>query len=193
MKRLLMICVLVALGASTSFAQDHQTFKGVPIDGKTNTFINRLKLKGFQTVGNTDTLIGTFAGYNNCEVTLLSSTQTNNVYGVKVKIPMCQDQNLMIYTEFKKLQAVLTEKYGQPVKEEVHSYENDFIKALYKLITSAEYSDSYPFSSTFDTGCGSVELNVAWIASDCGGGFIIMTYIDNANNISRLKSIYDDL
>ena len=192
MKHLIIVC-LFAVCSCMSMAQNHQTFKGVPIDGKTNAFVNQLKQKGFQTVGKSDTLIGTFAGYNNCEVTLLSSTQTDNVYGVKVKIPMCQNQDLMIYTEFKKLQAALTEKYGQPVKEEVHSYENDFIKALYKLITSAEYSDSYPFSNTFDTGCGSVELNVAWIASDCGGGFIIMTYIDNANNISRLKSIYDDL
>ena len=192
MKHLIIVC-LFAVCSCMSMAQNHQTFKGVPIDGKTNAFVNQLKQKGFQTVGKSDTLIGTFAGYNNCEVTLLSSTQTDNVYGVKVKIPMCQNQDLMIYTEFKKLQAALTEKYGQPVKEEVHSYENDFIKALYKLITSAEYSDSYPFSSTFNTGCGSVELNVAWIASDCGGGFIIMTYIDNANNISRLKSIYDDL
>ena len=172
-------------------AQNHQTFKGVPIDGKANTFINQLKHKGFQTVGKSDTLIGTFAGYNDCEVTVMTSVQTGNVYGVKVQIPMCQP--LGIYAEYKKLQAALTEKYGNPVKEEVQSYENDFVKAIYKLITSVEYSDSYPFRSVFDTGCGSVTMEVAWIASECGGGFIVMTYIDNANENERRQIIYDDL
>ena len=192
MKMKLLAAVFLMLAATfAASAQNHQTFKGVPIDGKANTFINQLKHKGFQTVGKSDTLIGTFAGYNDCEVTVMTSVQTGNVYGVKVQIPMCQP--LGIYAEYKKLQAALTEKYGNPVKEEVQSYENDFVKAIYKLITSVEYSDSYPFRSVFDTGCGSVTMEVAWIASECGGGFIVMTYIDNANENERRQIIYDDL
>lgn len=184
MKLLVAVCLLAATFAVT--AQNHQTFKGVPIDGKTNAFINQLKHKGFQTVGKSDTLIGTFAGYSDCEVTVMSSPQTGSVYGVKVQIPMCQP--LGIYAEYKKLQAALTEKYGKPVKEEVTPNENDFIKALYKLIL-----ESYPTSCVFDTGCGSVTMEVAWIASECGGGFIVMTYIDNANENVRRQIIYDDL
>ena len=190
MKLLAAVCLMLAATFAAS-AQNHQTFKGVPIDGRTNAFIHQLKQKGFQQIGKSDTLIGTFAGYNDCEVMVLTSNQTNMVYGVKVQIPMCYP--LGIYAEYKKLQAALTEKYGNPVKEEVQSYENDFVKAIYKLITSVEYSDSYPFRSVFDTGCGSVTMEVAWIASECGGGFIVMTYIDNANENVRRQIIYDDL
>ena len=186
MKLLAAVFLMLAATFATS-AQNHQTFKGVPIDGKANTFINQLKHKGFQTVGKSDTLIGTFAGYNDCEVTVMTSVQTGNVYGVKVQIPICQP--LGIYAEYKKLHAALTEKYGKPVKEEVTPYENDFIKTLYKLL----YSESYPTSCVFDTGCGNVTMEVAWIASECGGGFIVMTYIDNANENERRQIIYDDL
>lgn len=194
MKRLLTICLLAVISL-TATAQNHQTFKGVPIDGRTISFINHLKQKGFQAVGKSDTLIGTFAGYENCQVTALSSTQTGNVYGVRVQIPMCQP--LGIYAEYKKLQAALTEKYGEPVKpQDEHlqeTKEGDFITALYKLLADVKETLDFPYSCVFDTGLGSVLLNGAWIASDCGGGFIFLTYIDNANNTARMKSAYDDL
>ena len=194
MKRLLTICLLAAISLSAA-AQNHQTFKGIPIDGKQSAFVNQLKQKGFQAVENSETFIGTFAGYNDCEVTILSSAQTDNVYGVRVQIPMCQP--LGIYAEYKKLQAALTEKYGAPLKpqEELSqsAKEDDFITALYKLIADVKETLDFPYSCAFDTGKGSVLLNGAWIASDCGGGFIFLTYIDNANNNLRQQSIYEDL
>ncbi len=193
-KLLLATCLTIA-AAFAATAQNHQTFKGVPIDGKTSAFVNQLKQKGFQTVGKTDTLIGTFAGYNDCEVTVLSSAQTDNVYGARVQIPMCPP--LGIYAEYKKLQAALTEKYGEPVKQQENlsrpTKEEDFISALYKLIADVKETFEFPYNSVFDTGIGSVLLNGAWIASDCGGGFIIITYIDKENNTARQKIIYDDL
>ena len=194
MKHLLTICLLAAISL-TATAQNHQTFKGVPIDGKSSALVNQLKQKGFQQIGKSDTLIGTFAGYNDCEVTILSSAQTDNVYGVRVQIPMCQP--LGIYAEYKKLQAALTEKYGAPLNPQVErtqsTKEDDFITALYKLIADVKETLDFPYSCAFDTGKGSVLLNGAWIASDCGGGFIFLTYIDNANNNLRQQSIYEDL
>ena len=197
-KLLLATCLTIA-AAFAATAQNHQTFKGVPIDGKTSAFVNQLKQKGFQAVGKTDTLIGTFAGYNDCEVTVLSSVQTDNVYGVRVQIPMCRangDFRLMIYDEYKKLQAALTEKYGEPVqqRDSVRIAKNDdFVTALLKLIADVKETFEFPYSSVFDTGLGSVLLNGAWIASDCGGGYIIITYNDKANNTVHQQSIYDDL
>ena len=187
-------CLMIAATFGAT-AQNHQTFKGVPIDGKTSAFVNQLKQKGFQQIGKSDTLTGTFAGYNDCEVTVMTSAQTDNVYGVRVKIPMCQP--LGIYAEYKKLQTALTEKYGEPVnpqeKRSQSTKEDDFITALYKLIADVKETFDFPYSCVFDTGCGNVMLNGAWIPSDCGGGFILITYIDNANNTARQQIIYDDL
>ena len=189
------VCLMIAV-TLTATAQKHQTFKGVPIDGKTSVFVNQLKQKGFQTVGKSDTLTGTFAGYNNCEITILSSAQTDNVYGVKVQIPMCVP--LSIYAEYKKLQAALTEKYGKPVyqtrQDDYTQKEDDFVSALYKMIADLKETFAFPYNCIFNTGCGNVLLNGAWrIPSECEGGFIIMTYLDNANNDLLKKSIYDDL
>lgn len=188
------VCLMIAATFGAT-AQNHQTFKGVPIDGKTSAFVNQLKQKGFQQIGKSDTLTGTFAGYNDCEVTVMTSAQTDNVYGVKVQIPMCAP--LSIHTEYKKLQAALTEKYGKPVDQtQQDNYapkEEDFVSAIYKMIADVKESFAFPYGCVFDTGSGSVTLNGSWIPSECGGGFIIMTYIDNANNNLQQKSIYDDL
>jgi hypothetical protein len=102
---------------------------------------------------------------------------------------------LSIYAEYKKLQAALTEKYGEPLKPENEqtTKEDDFITALYKLIADVKETFEFPYNSVFDTGNGNVLLNGAWIASECGGGYIIMTYIDKVNNDLQQKSIYDDL
>ena len=194
MKRLLTICLLAVISLSAT-AQKHQTFKGVPIDGRTISFINHLKQKGFQQVGKSDTLIGTFAGYENCQVTALSSTQTGIVYGVKVMIPMCAP--LLIYEEYKKLQIALTEKYGEPLNEKhdnTPSNDEDALSALYKMIASAKEQLAFPFNCVFDNGCGTITLNGGWFPpTDCGGGCILMQYIDNANNTARQRSAYDDL
>ena len=198
MKHLLFICLLAFYGCTT-VAQNHQTFKGVPIDGKTSVFVNQLKQKGFHQVDNSGTLKGAFAGYDDCEVTVLSSAQTGNVYGVRVQIPMCRandDFRLMIYDEYKKLKAALTEKYGEPVQQRDSlriAKEDDFVTALLKLIADVKETFEFPYSCIFDTGLGNVLLNGAWIASDCGGGYIIMTYIDKVNNEANRKAVIDDL
>lgn len=194
MKRLLTIGLFAAISIAAT-AQNHQTFKGIPIDGKQSAFVNQLKQKGFQAVENSETFIGTFAGYDDCEVMVLSSAQSGNVYGVRVQIPMCPP--LGIYAEYKKLQAALTEKYGEPVKKQENltrsTKEEDFITSIYKLIADVKETFEFPYNSVFDTGNGNVMLNGAWIPTDCGGGFIIMTYIDKENNTARQKIIYDDL
>ncbi len=198
MKHFLFICLLAVYGCTT-MAQNHQTFKGVPIDGKTSAFVNQLKHKGFHADDNSGILMGSFAGYDDCEITVLSSAQTDIVYGVRVQIPMCRandDFRLMIYEEYKKLQAALTEKYGEPVQQRDSlriAREDDFITALLKLIADVKETFEFPYSCIFDTGLGSVLLNGAWIASDCGGGFIIMTYIDKVNNEANRKAVIDDL
>ncbi|MBR2195589.1 MAG: hypothetical protein IJ911_08235 [Salinivirgaceae bacterium] len=198
MKHILFICLLAVYGCTT-MAQNHQTFKGVPIDGKTGVFVNQLKQKGFHSVDDSGILNGSFAGYDDCEVSVLSSAQTGNVYGVRVQIPMCRandDFRLMIYDEYKKLQAALTEKYGEPVQQRDSvriAKEDDFVTALLKLIADVKETFEFPYSCVFDTGLGNVLLNGAWIASDCGGGYIIMTYIDKVNNEANRKAVIDDL
>ena len=198
MKHILFICLLAVYGCTT-MAQNHQTFKGVPIDGKTSAFVNQLKQKGFHAVDDSGILNGSFAGYDDCEVSVLSSAQTGNVYGVRVQIPMCRandDFRLMIYDEYKKLQAALTEKYGEPVQQRDSvriAKEDDFVTALLKLIADVKETFEFPYSCIFDTGLGIVLLNGAWVASDCGGGYIIMTYIDKVNNEANRKAVIDDL
>ena len=65
MKKLL-ISLFVILYTTIGQAQEHLTFKGVPIDGTLDTYVANMKKAGFTFIGENDgiaLLRGDFAGY----------------------------------------------------------------------------------------------------------------------------------
>ena len=70
----LIISLLVSLMTLTSFAQTespHLAFKGVPIDGTLNEYVQKMKQKGFDYLGTENgiaILTGDFAAYKGCTV-----------------------------------------------------------------------------------------------------------------------------
>lgn len=104
-----------ALMAMVTFAQDeHMTFKGIPMQGPLNTFVQKLKDKGFILVESKKEgaiLNGKFASYNDCLVFVY--TENGNVSHVGVMFPE-QKTWSEITTMYYSLKEMLTEKYGTP-------------------------------------------------------------------------------
>lgn len=119
MKKII-LSLMVALMTLTSFAQTespHLTFKGVPIDGNYNSFVTKLKQKGFkQDLSDRRMFRGTFAGYSDCKIVAQYDTDKDLVYGVGV---IFQDTNSwqILYTNYSSLKKMLTVKYGEPFSE----------------------------------------------------------------------------
>ena len=126
MKKLL-LSLLVMSFSLTAFAQEHMTFKGVPIDGNVSDFVNKLVEKGL-TVSKYDGLVGdpsvrvmngTFAGIQNCDIIILSVPSTKIVCKVSVTTPNSKSWDDVLY-EYNTLKKSLLEKYSNG---EVNKYE----------------------------------------------------------------------
>jgi len=129
----------------------HLAFKGVPINGSLSDFTAKLVNAGYTRTGS-NTLTGSFAGYNNCTLTVYGD---NPVQRVSVAFPVISNWD-KLEASYDALQAMLTQKYGEPE-------------------TSANSN-----VATFHTSNGDVVLDAD--VRDQSTWHVILDYVDEANN-----------
>lgn len=81
-KLLLLLCMLLSLAVQAQTATGHLKFKGVPMDGPVDEFVEKIKGTDLQVVDKFDDatmLTGTFAGYRNCKVFVYPSKGNGHV------------------------------------------------------------------------------------------------------------------
>ena len=96
---------------------DHLTFKGIPINGTLQVYVQKLKNAGFTFSKYSDTgtiafLNGTFTG-KPVEVIVVASPKTKTVWKVSVYYPE-QVSWYTIKNDYFEMVASLTQKYGNP-------------------------------------------------------------------------------
>lgn len=118
MKKIFLI-LIVTLLTFTSLAQTespHLSFKGVPIDGTLNEYVQKMKQKGFDYLGTEDgiaILSGDFAAYKGCTVGVATLKQKDLVSKITVIFPNCETW-AALSNNYYSLKEMLTEKYGDP-------------------------------------------------------------------------------
>ena len=183
---------MMMLAGLTATAQtSHLTFKGIPIDGTLNTFVGKLKQKGFTQFGNNDgiaILKGEFASYKGCYV-LTSQNSTGIVSKVLVMFPEKENWSTL-YDNYISLKEMLTKKYGEStaVVEEFQGYssphtDNDKMHEV--------RMDRCKYICDFTTENGTIELAISH--SDDLGCFVTLIYNDAINSEKVQSSAIDDL
>ena len=87
MKKLL-ITLALFFAAFNIMAQEHLTFKGIPIEGSMTEFCQKLRTKGFTSIANLDNIsvfTGDFTGQK-ATVSVMATDNGKNVLGVAVLI-----------------------------------------------------------------------------------------------------------
>lgn len=189
--RKLLFTLAFALMAMVTFAQgDHMTFKGIPMQGPLNAFVQKLKGKGF-TLMNTKNegaaLKGKFATYDDCVI--LVDTEKGNVSSVGVVFPE-QDTWGAIITRYYSLKDMLTEKYGTPISVEVFSNGDpgsDFSRF------HAILDDECTYGSEFRTKNGSITLSLMKVNTRAWTAAVFIKYEDDKHEQARKKTMMDDL
>lgn len=191
MKKLL-ISLLVILYTTIGQAQEHLTFKGVPIDGTLDTYVANMKKAGFTFIGENDgiaLLRGDFAGYRNCTIGVVTLKSIDIVNRISVLFDSHQDWN-NIYVNYSSLKEMLTTKYGKYAdcveKFEGYSEPRDDNGKMHELTM-----DRCKFYTIWKTDKGSIELEI--IKGNLGGGKVRLTYWDNINTMSVQEKAMDDL
>lgn len=191
----LIISLLVSLMTLTSFAQTespHLAFKGVPIDGTLNEYVQKMKQKGFNYLGMEDgiaILTGDFAAYKGCTVGVTTLKQKDLVSKITVIFPNCETWDVLASNYFS-LKDMLTEKYGRPadVTEKFQGYSEpiDDNSKMYEV-----KMDRCKYVTTFETPKGDIQLYIGH--NSMMSCFVMLSYFDKINGYVIRAKAMDDL
>lgn len=191
MKKIL-ITIFAILFAICSFAQEHLTFKGVPIDGTLSSYVAKMKAKGFSYLGSSNgvaMLKGDFAAHKSCTIAVATMQNKDLVSRIGVMFPE-QDQWQYLYGDYSELKELLTIKYGEPTNcmEEFQGYSQP--KTDSDKMYEVQF-DNCKYVSFFSTPKGEIQLSISHDGvSSC---FVKLLYIDKINNNSVRQDALDDL
>jgi len=188
------ITLVIALIALTSFAQTespHLSFKGVPIDGTLNEYVQKMKQKGFDYLGTEDgiaILSGDFAAYKGCTVGVATLKQKDLVSKITVIFPNCETWANLSNNYFS-LKEMLTEKYSAPadVIEEFQGYSEprDDNGRMHEV-----KMDRCKYVTTFETPKGSIQLSIGH--NSMVSCYVLLSYFDKINgDVIRAKAMED--
>lgn len=172
-------------------AQEHLSFKGIPIEGSLTEFCKKLEAKGFKDQGTSSDgkskiFLGDFAG-RNAFVSAYQTTNSNNIYAVVAMFDPSQEwySLLSTYNYFKEL---YTEKYGKPIEciEENGANSERNTSMMIALDQGLiEYKTSWRVTGGF------ISLGISKV-SEIYTGSVFIAYLDSNNsNINRLNALDD--
>ena len=181
--------------ASTTFAQQHLSFKGVPIDGSLQQYTNAMVKAGFHYEGTREgvaLLTGDFAGYKNCIVGVSTLKNCDVVSHIAVIFPEKETWSAL-RGDYEHLKDMLTEKYGFPSDSRERFTEKYINESSSNIsIMHALHEDQCEWFTTFTTELGMIELTIM-PGDHHDEGMVRLSYYDKANSEKVRSSAIDDL
>ena len=191
MKKLITtLACLVIMGGI--MAQEHLSFKGVPINGTLKQYTAAMVRAGFKSEGTTNDgvslLSGDFAGYKGCIIGVSTLSSCDVVNRIAVLFPEKDTWAALVY-DYENLKSMLTTKYGEPEynREEFTTYTGD----NNGLKMHALNEDQVVWFTGWTTELGDIELSI--VGGSYGKGCARLVYFDKANSDAVRQSAIDDL
>lgn len=193
MKKHLTLFLACLVFAGNVFAQQHLSFKGVPINGTLKEYTDAMVKAGFHyelTQDGTALLTGDFAGYKNCTVGVSTLKNLDVVSRIAVLFPN-KDTWSAVLANYETLKAMLTEKYGTPSysQEKFTGYVGDYDN---NLVMHALKDDEYVWYTIFTTELGDIELSIM-AGTKYNTAMVRLSYYDKANSEKVRNAAMDDL
>lgn len=191
MKKFLSTIVLFCF-ALCGFAQEHLSFKGIPIEGSTTAFCQKLKAKGFEVIHQNDQVAlfsGDFTG-RNVTVVVISTNDGKNVNSIGVSFDSSDDWNTLVST-YEYYKTLYTEKYGEPsiTKEYNPAYSNSNIVLMSEL-----KQGTVDYHSIWETAGGKIMISIGKSTNKVGYyGEVMIIYLDNQSAETQRKQDLDEI
>ncbi len=189
MKKAIIIFALL-LGFINLIGQEHLSFKGIPIEGSMNEFCQKLKAKGFTSIGSENNLAifkGDFTG-RNATIGVSATDDGKSVYGIDVTFKASQEWSALvdIYGYYKDL---YTRKYGKPnaSKELNPAYSKSNSSLMLQL-----YQGTVEWHSIWKAQGGYIELSIEKIY-DYSEGVVVIRYRDSQNVEAKIQKDLEEI
>ena len=186
----IIISLFVMFTAFTINAQEHLSFKGIPIEGSISTFCQKLKAKGLTQVHSEDNIRlfkGDFTG-RDATIGVIADQSGKNVFSVVVLLSKSSEWNTLVntYDYYKEL---YIEKYGKPTfsKEYNPSHSDSNFSLMYEL-----HEGKVIYGCVFNATGGTIELTIDK-ADGYLQGQVIIRYKDAQNIEGKRQADLDEI
>ena len=177
MKKLL-LTIIFAVAVIFAYAEGHMTFKGIEIDGKLDSFVEKLQTQGFELayINDYDAVMkGRFTA-EDVTVCIFSTPISKLTYAVLVKYEP-QNQWSTLENKYNNLVESLRKKYGEPSLEvwDVDEYSDPELAFML---------DRARIMTFFETDNGRIGVSIANYKDEYGlpNLSVTITYLDKANS-----------
>lgn len=171
-------------------AQEHLSFKGIPIEGSMTAFCQKLKAKGFTSIGRDNNLTlftGDFTG-RNATVGVTATDDGKDVFAVIVLFDPSGEWNTLVST-YDYYKDLYTRKYGKPTiskeKNPAHSDSNTALMA-------AVHQGTVVYGSAWEVTGGDIQLSIEK-SSGVYEGMVMIRYRDSQNVETKIQNDLDDI
>lgn len=189
MKRITLTLV-VFVAAICAVAQEHLSFKGIPIEGSLTAFCQKLKGEGFTAIGsdnNTTIFTGDFTG-RNATVGVIATDDGKNVFSVVVLFDSSKEWNNLVST-YDYYKDLYTRKYGEPAfSKESNPASSDSNIALMMEVNEGRVV----YCSTWDVVGGEIDLSIKK-STGIYEGMVVIRYRDSQNLENKIKNDLDEI
>lgn len=171
-------------------AQDHLTFKGIPIEGSMTTFCQKLKSKGFTQMGkdkNITLFTEDFTG-RQATIGVGASDDGKNVFSVVVLFDPSGEWNNLVST-YDYYKDLYTRKYGDPaISKENNPSRSDSNTALMAEV----HQGTVVYGSAWNVPGGDIQLSIEK-SSGIYEGMVMIRYRDSQNVEAKIQSDLEDI
>ena len=158
MRKFLIAITLLFVAVINTMAQEHLSFKGIPIEGSMTEFCQKLKTKGFTQLGRDDnvtTFTGDFTG-RQATVGVGATDDGKSVHSVVVIFDESSEWNTLVNT-YDYYKGLYIRKYGEPsaCREHNPSRQDSNISLMYEL-----GQGTVTYASAWNVTGGTIELSI---------------------------------
>ncbi len=171
-------------------AQEHLTFKGIPITGSMVSFCQKLKAKGYTQIHQDKSITlftGDFTG-RKATIGVVAGDDGKNVFSVGVRFEASKEWNTLVST-YEYYKDLYTRKYGTPINaiENNPAYSDSNTEKMYKL-----YDGQVVWGSLWKVLGGEIEINIEK-SSGIYEGLVTIRYRDLQNVEVKIEKDLEDI
>lgn len=189
MKKIL-FTLIVFLAAANMVAQEHLTFKGIPIEGSLREFSQKLKAKGFTLVGKENNIAmfsGEFTG-RDVNIGVTATSDEKKVFSLVVFFDPSREWKSLVndYSYYKDL---YTRKYGEPAFSKEY---NPALSDSNTALMAEVYQGTVEYKSAWEVPGGDIVLFIDK-AARAFEGMVVILYYNPANVEAKIQSDLNDI
>ena len=172
-------------------AQEHLSFKGIPIGGSMTEFCQKLQTKGFTSIGKEDNLSlfsGDFTG-RKATIGVTATDNGENVFAVTVMFDSSEEWNTLVDT-YEYYKNLYTRKYGDPTV----SKENNPARLKSNIALMHELDQgTVEYVSAWEVTGGEISLLITKSIFGIYKGMVVIRYSDSQNVETKIQNDLDEI